>query len=111
MTSPRVVRSDPAIEDLDAIWDYVSREANPEIADFVIARLFEAMHRTAANPHLYAERPEYEGAPRRFSVYDYAVFYEPLPDGDGIFVWRVIHGRRDLGRYVRPVPRPEHGTT
>jgi plasmid stabilization system protein ParE len=88
---------------LDGIWDYLANEANPEIADFVIARLVEAMHRTAGNPYLYAERSEYEGHPRRFTVYDYAVFYEPLPDGEGIFVWRVIHGKRDLARHVQPV--------
>lgn len=103
MASSRVIRSDPAIADLDRIWDYLDREASPEIADFVIARLYEAMYRAAEAPELHAPRIEYEGAPRRINVFNYAIFYDPLPDGDGIFVWRIVHGARDLmGLIHRP---------
>ncbi len=56
------------------------------------------MHRAADNPGLYPERAEYRGHPRRINVFEYAIFYEPLPEGDGIFVLRVIHGRRDLAK-------------
>lgn len=101
MASSRVIRSDPAIADLDGIWDYLWREASPEIADFVIARLYEAMYRAAEAPDLHAPRTEYEGAPRRINLLNYAIFYDPLPDGDGIFVWRIIHGARDLTGLVR----------
>jgi hypothetical protein len=24
------------------------------------------------------------------------IFYEPLPEGDGILVWRILHGARDF---------------
>jgi toxin ParE1/3/4 len=101
MPPSRILRSDPAQEDLDAIWDYLASDASPEIADFVLARLFEAMQRAADDPFLYPARPEYRDNPRRINVFEYAIFYEPLPEGHGIFVWRVIHGRRDLPRHVR----------
>jgi plasmid stabilization system protein ParE len=100
MASPRVARSDPAKDDLDGIWDYIASTGSPEIADFVIARLFEAMHRAAANPKLYRERAEYRKRPRRINVFEYAIFYEPLPEGDGIYVLRVIHGQRDIPRVL-----------
>lgn len=94
----RITVSAPAKDDLDAIWDYLAKEASPEIADFVIARLFEAMNAAAEHPHLYPETT-FRGKPRRVNVFEYAVFYEPLTD-DGIFVLRVIHGRRNLGHIL-----------
>jgi plasmid stabilization system protein ParE len=101
----RITRSGPAADDLDSIWDYLAAEASPAVADFVLARLFEAMSRAAENPHLYPERFEYRGRPRRINVFEYAIFYEPLPEGDGIFVWRVLHGRRRLAPLVKRPPR------
>jgi plasmid stabilization system protein ParE len=100
MSAPRVIRSDPAIADLDGIWDYLAREVSPEVADFVIARLYEAMYRAAETPQLHRVRTEYRHHPRRINVYNYAIFYDPLPEGDGIFVWRVVHGARDLHELV-----------
>lgn len=91
----RISVSRPAQHDLDAIWDYLAKEASPEIADFVIARLYQAMNAAAEHPLLYP-KTEFRGKPRRVNVFEYALFYEPLPD-DGILVLRIIHGRRNLG--------------
>ena len=96
----RILRSKSADRDLTSIWNYVAREASTAIADFVIARLFEAMHRAAENALLYRQT-DYRGRPRRINVFDYAIFYEPLPDNDGIRVRRVLHGHRDLDRILR----------
>jgi plasmid stabilization system protein ParE len=81
------------------IWDYLALEASPAIADFVIARLFEAINRAAEHPLMYPETP-YKGRPRRINVFEYAVFYEPEPDGS-IFVLRIIHGRRDVAQLMQ----------
>ncbi len=99
---PGVILSRPANSDLDATWDYLAAEASPEIADFVIARLFEAMNRAAEYPLMYRET-SYRGRPRRINVFEYAIFYEPLPEG-GVFILRVIHGRRDIARLLRKFP-------
>ena len=101
MAVARVVLSDPATADLDGAWDYLAREASPEVADFVIALLYEAMYRAAEAPFLHRVRSEYTNAPRRINVFNYAVFYDPIPEEGGIFVWRVIHAARDLPRLIR----------
>ncbi|MDE2110369.1 MAG: type II toxin-antitoxin system RelE/ParE family toxin [Alphaproteobacteria bacterium] len=88
-----------AHEDLDAIWDYLAAEASPEIADFVIARLYEAMNRAAENPSMYRET-SFRGRPRRINVFEYAIFYEPLLEG-GVFVLPIIHGRGNIARILR----------
>jgi plasmid stabilization system protein ParE len=105
MAPPRVVISKPAIDDLDAVWDYLAEDASPETADFVAARLYEAMYRAAETPFMHRVRTEYEGAPRRINVFSYAIFYDPFPEGDGIFVWRILHAMRDMpGLVFRPTP-------
>lgn len=93
MAAP-VALSYPAQCDLDDIWDHLAAEASPEIGDFVIARLYEAMRRAAENPLMYRETA-YRGRPRRINVFEYAVFYE-AQDGNGIVVLRIIHGRRHI---------------
>jgi plasmid stabilization system protein ParE len=109
MTVARVVLSEPATDDLDGIWDYLAETASPETADFVIARLYEAMYRAAETPSLHRVRPEHKGGPRRINVFSYAFFFDPLDDGDGIFVWRVLHGARVLDRLVHRPPFPKGG--
>jgi plasmid stabilization system protein ParE len=45
-------------------------------------------------------RTGYRGRPRRVNVFEYAIFYDPLPQRDGIRILRVIHGRRDIARLI-----------
>lgn len=101
MAPSRVIRAAHARRDLDDIWRYLDGEAGPQIADAVLARIVAAMYRAADRPLVHRQRHEHAGAPRRLNVLRYAIFFEPLPEGDGIFVWRVIHGARDLPRHVR----------
>ena len=109
MAIPRVIRSVHARRDLDDIWRYLEREAGPEIADAVLARIVEVVYRAADRPLIHRRRHEYVGAPRRVNALRYAIFFEPLPEGDGIFVWRVIHDARDLPRLVRRPLFPNNG--
>ncbi|MGH6870375.1 MAG: type II toxin-antitoxin system RelE/ParE family toxin [Rhizomicrobium sp.] len=96
----RVLVSDPAREDIDGIWDHLAHDASPEIADFVAARVFEVMYRAAERPLIYRKRTEFFGEPRRINVFSYATFFDVLEGNDGIFVWRVVHARRDLYRVI-----------
>jgi plasmid stabilization system protein ParE len=98
-----VVISDPARDDVDGIWDHLALTASPEIADLIISRFYEAMYRAAERPLLHRERREFTGHPRRINVFRYAIFYEA--EHDGIFVWRVLHGSRDLREIVFPPSR------
>ena len=101
MPFTHVVRSQRAERDLKAIYEYLAVEASPEMADFVLAALFEGMRRAAANPAMFRERPDLPGHPRRINVFTYAIFYDPLPNDEGIYVLGIIHARRDLPRQMR----------
>jgi len=97
-SAARVVLSQPAENDLNSIYEYLASEASPEIADFVLARLFEAMRRTAAYPLSLRERPDERA--RRINVFDFAIFYLPLQNEPGIVVVRILHGRQDTPRLL-----------
>jgi plasmid stabilization system protein ParE len=102
MARPAVVLSRAASEDLDAVFDHLFAEASPDIANLVAARLVEAMHRAAARPLLFRERPDYHPRrPRRANAYQYAILYEPLPEEGGIFVLRLLHESQDKPRRLR----------
>ena len=49
------------------------------------------MSRAAQFPLLYPQT-EYGQGSRLVNVFEYAIFYKPLPEGDGIRVLRAIHG-------------------
>ena len=100
MASPRILRSPEARQDLLDIWAYVAGEAAPSVADAVLARLYGAMEVIAYAPLIGRERPEFSGSPRSMAVKPYVIFYEPLTEGDGILVWRVLHGARDLSPLI-----------
>ncbi|MEJ1969224.1 MAG: type II toxin-antitoxin system RelE/ParE family toxin [Rhizomicrobium sp.] len=96
----RLVLSIPAQSDLDEIFTYISRERSPPVADAVIARLYGAMDVLAHAPRIGRVRSEFPDKPRSFAVRPHVIFYEPLEHGDGIGVWRVLHGARDLRNLV-----------
>jgi len=101
MASPRILRTPEARQDLLGIWVYIAEESAPAIADAFLARLSGALEIIAYAPHIGRERPEFSGSPRSIPVKPYVIFYEPLPEGDGILVWRVIHGARNLDPLIR----------
>jgi toxin ParE1/3/4 len=105
MASPRIIRTPEARQDLLDVWTYIARESTPATADAFVARIYGALEMIALAPHIGRRRPEFSGAPRSVAVRPYIVFYEPLPEGDGILLWRVIHGARELRRLVRPPRR------
>jgi plasmid stabilization system protein ParE len=90
----------PARADLDEIWAYVGQERSEAIADAVLARIYGAMDVLAHAPRIGRVRPEYPDRPRSLAVRPHVIFYEPLEGDDGIGVWRVLHGARDLQSLV-----------
>lgn len=98
----RLLRTEEAHADLLAIWQYIAHERSAPVADAVLARIRGAMEMLAFAPQIGRRRPEFAGSPRSMAVRPYVIFYEPLPEDDGIIVWRVLHGARDLQRVVRP---------
>lgn len=105
MAEPRLLFATDARADLFDVWSYISREHATAIADAFLARIRGALEIVASAPLIGRVRPELVGRPRSIVVPPYVVFYEPLPEGDGILIWRVLHGARDLRRLVRPPRR------
>jgi plasmid stabilization system protein ParE len=106
MPLARIVRSALARRDIGDIYQHVAREAGLEVADMVLTRITEALHRAAERPFAYRRRTELRGGPRRINVFRYSIFFEELPEssgdlGGGIYVWRVLHSARDIRRLLQ----------
>lgn len=96
MAGPRVVQSSDAARDLTSIYDWIAEDSGARRARAVLERFERAFNQLAAFPGMGRLQPQYAGAPRSFPVSPWMVFYEPLEDGRGITVLRVVDGRRDL---------------
>ncbi|MCC6920556.1 MAG: type II toxin-antitoxin system RelE/ParE family toxin [Alphaproteobacteria bacterium] len=97
----RIFLHDEADADLAAIEDYLTVEAGSRIAGRSLNRIVEKPQTLALFPSLGRIREDLAGSPRSFAVAPWIVFYEALPNGDGIAVWHILHGRRDLPATIR----------
>lgn len=91
---PRILRAPVARNDLLDVWACIAANSSASIADRFLARIYGALEVVSQAPYIGRERPEFPGGPRTIVVRPYVIFYEPLPEGDGIAVWRVLHGAR-----------------
>jgi toxin ParE1/3/4 len=96
MARPRIVRSATVRRDLRDLYVWIVEDNGLERAEMVISRLESALDRLARRPLLGRPRPDIQGEPRSFPVRPWLVVYEPLVDGGGIHLLRVIDGRRDI---------------
>jgi plasmid stabilization system protein ParE len=94
MPPPRIVRTPEAHQYLVSIWTGIAREANPATADAFLTQFSGALEMVARAPNIGRPRPEFRGVPRSVVIRPYVVFYEPLPDDDGILIWCIIRGSR-----------------
>ncbi len=88
---PRIQRSPQAEEDLLGIWAYIA-EDNLNAADAQLRTIEQKLRLLANSPLLGEEQRDLPGAPRRFVVGSYLIFYRPLTDG--IELARIFHGAR-----------------
>src|SRR5262245_22895539 len=96
----KTIRRPAADRDLVAIFRHYARQAGMRVADRFFAQAEATFRRLAGMPGMGTpyepDEPLYTGL-RYFPVSgfrDYIVFYRPLPEG--IEVYRVLHGARDL---------------
>src|ERR1043166_4071985 len=89
--------SDQAKEDLIGLWEYIAQD-NPAAADRLIQKLVAQYKSLAEFPGMGQSREELRPDLRSFSVGNYLILYHPIPEG--IAVFRIIHGARDLERLL-----------
>lgn len=95
-----ILRRPTANRDLIAIFRYDAREAGQRVADRFFAEAEATFARLAGMPGVgtpYEPDDPLYGDLRYFPVSryrNYLVFYRPIPDG--IEVYRVLHGARDI---------------
>lgn len=98
---PVINRTAPAQRDLDGIYDYIA-EDNPAAAERFIRRIHKRLQSLARAP-LIGQRctdlPDDLPELRLVIVGNYVLFYRALPDG--IELYRVIHGARDIPAILR----------
>ena len=85
--------------DSEEIRQYLSQYYESTVSNF-FALLKERISYLKLNPSIaqsYADRPSY----RRLVVDDYLVFYKVDEDRKLIGIHRILHGSRDVGRYIR----------
>jgi toxin ParE1/3/4 len=84
-----------ARNDLNDIWDYVSKESNnPDTADRLIDSIVQRFYLLSQQPYAGCSRFELLAGMRSFPVGQYVILYRvEHPD---VFIFRVIHGRRDI---------------
>ena len=103
----RILRAALARADLLDIWTHIAGESSPAIADTFLARIYGALEVMASAPYSGRERAGFDGSPRSLVVRPYVIFYEPLAEGDGIAIWRVLHGARRMEDLLRKPGRFE----
>ena len=101
----RILRTPQARQDLLDIGEYIAQR-NPNAAFDFLDELEAKFDRLAANPRIgqlcVGLAPDLPSDLRHFPVGNYVIFYRPLDDG--IVLYRVLHGRRDLPQVFRDQP-------
>jgi plasmid stabilization system protein ParE len=86
--------------DLAAIWDFISENNGPNVADRVESELHQAMGLLGEHPGMGHRRADVRRINYRFwSVYGFVIAYRF--DKHPIVVARVVHGARNFRRLFR----------
>ena len=100
---PRFVLSPEAADDLVAIWQYIRKQGNIEMADRVESVIRKRFVFLARNPGAGHWRKDLTDLPVRFfPVYSYLIVYRP--ESKPLQIVAILHGRRDVGAVLRERP-------
>ena len=87
-----------AVEDLESILDYISRD-NPRAAVSFVETIKAKCQTLARFPLLGASREHVIKGLRVFPVGNYVIYYRP--EGETVRIERVLHGARDVDSLLR----------
>ena len=99
MTESRLVLSIDALADLAEIQNYIIGQDGEMRATAAMSRLRRALSSVSFMPGIGRKRADIGGRALLFHpVKPWLVAYTILPSNDGIFVRRIVDGRRNLKR-------------
>ena len=87
-------RSEKAIDDLAAIWDYIAAD-NLTAADRLVEELLVLFEKTADYPELGRAAEDVGEGVRLLARGSYLLIYRLLPQDNVVELVRVVHGARD----------------
>jgi toxin ParE1/3/4 len=96
VSSPRIVLSDQARNDLRSLESYIAERDGEARAAAVRTKLDRAMRNLASMPRMGSRRSYLKPKQRAFPVPPWTIYYEPLAEGEGVNIVRIIDGRRNL---------------
>jgi toxin ParE1/3/4 len=106
MPGPSAQYADEASDDLRKLEDYIAERDGENAAQRVTDRIMRAADNLALMPRMGRLKRGLEPGTRAFAVRHWMIYYDILPDAEGVHVLRVIDGRRDLDTVFRRSERP-----
>jgi len=100
-----IVKSLAAERDLADLFDYIAQDSGSDRAEAILRRIDNTLRNLADWPYIGRVREDLDGTSRAFSIWPWIVIYEPRAERDGILVWRVLDGRRDIPTIIGTTER------
>jgi len=89
-----------AEQDIDEIWDYGAERWGEDQADRYVRTLISAVEMVADSPHRGRRRDDIRAGYFSVARESHSIFYSLSPDGDGIYVERILRQRMDIKRHI-----------
>ncbi len=109
MAEPTFVLSADASDDLLSIAIFIAAESGLMRARGVVDRISRTLGAIAYTPNAGRPQHDLDGEPLLFPISPWLILYEPEPGLGGIYVLRILDGRRDLPRLFADYKRPRSG--
>lgn len=92
--SPKFRLTQPAIQDIEQIADYIASRSGLDRADQFLSNLDAKFAKIAQFPNIGRQRDEILPLLRSLSIDHYLILYMPI--GQDVEIFRVVSGYRDL---------------
>ncbi|WP_293157505.1 MULTISPECIES: type II toxin-antitoxin system RelE/ParE family toxin [unclassified Microcoleus] len=92
--TPKFRLTEPAIQDIEQIADYIASQSGLDKADRFLSKLDEKFAKIAQFPNLGRQRDEILPGLRSLPMDNYLILYMPI--GQDVEIFRFVSGYRDL---------------
>ena len=91
----QIIYSPASVADLREIWDYVAEDSIIQ-ADRLLSRFRQKLEHLAKWNTIGRPRPELAPNCRSYPTGKYCIYYQPIGEGAGIVLLRLLHSSRDI---------------